>query len=189
MRRFFTLLGAATAATLWVVGCGSDSPSSPAASAGSTGSAGSAAVTQCVGNNAEFTSSTFAAQTTAGKACANASDNATVCANDLPTLGATCGKGCLGMGMGNDALEAECVAGCINDGLSGSTDIATDCMACYTTDVECARKNCLVTCGLNPTGAGCAACRVEKGCVAAFYECSGLPVPGGSTENAGAGGT
>lgn len=164
MRRFFMLVGVSTTAALLLLGCGSDSD------AGSD----NGAITQCVGNNAEFTLTEFIAQTEADKACSSDSDATSVCGHDMPLIGGTCGKGCLG--MGDDAAQAECVAGCIQDKLT--TPLSADCVACYTADVECARKKCLTTCGLGPTSAECATCRADNGCTAAFYECSGLPEPG-----------
>ncbi len=84
--------------------------------------------------------------------------------------------------MGDESHPAECVAGCIQDALaeSKSEALSEDCMACYTADVECARKKCLTPCGLGPTSAAFATCRVDHGCAAASYECSGLPEPGGT---------
>lgn len=203
MRRFFTLVVAATTAVLSLTSCGSDSDDSAnkGGSGGSSngvsgghsgghsgddsgsdsgGAAGDGSTSQCVANNAEFTLSEFLAQTQADKACSSESDATSVCQNDMPVIGGTCGKGCLG--MGDDAEQAECVAGCIQDALakSQSEALSEDCLACYTADVECARKNCLTTCGLAPTSAACATCRVDNGCVAAFYACSGLPEPGGT---------
>ena len=172
MGRISILLGAAALATLAVVGCGSDS----------NGAKPTPAPSQCVGVNAEFSASTF----TSTQACK--SDTATICGNDLPTIAGKCGASCFAAG-GDDPTQASCVASCVNDGLSaGSAAIGAACMACYTGDVECARKNCAVMCGLAPTSDNCATCRITNGCTAGFYECSGLPLPGLSGA-AGAGGT
>jgi hypothetical protein len=54
--------------------------------------------------------------------------------------------------------------------------------------VACARHNCFLECGTMPTSAGCAQCRVDMGCAAPFYACSGLPVPTGITLPSGAAG-
>jgi len=170
------LVVAATTAALSSLGCSSDSDDGSANNGGSSG----AAPTQCVGNNAEFTHAEFLAQTEEGYGCSAESDSSTVCANDMPLIGGTCGKGCLG--MGTDAEQADCVATCITDKLdsTNSGSLSSECMACYTADIECARKNCLTSCGLGPTSEACADCRIEKGCADAFYECSGLPQPGGA---------
>ena len=173
MRRFFMLVLAASTAALSLVGCASDSDSGSENSGGSGGSP----LSQCVGNNADFTPAEFYAQTEEGYACSSQSDMSTVCATNMPLVGGTCGKACLN--MGTDAEQADCVAECIQDALhdANSAALSDDCMACYTADIECARKNCLTTCGLGPTSEECATCRSEKGCAAAFYECSGLPEP------------
>ncbi|HYQ45193.1 MAG TPA: hypothetical protein VER11_24570 [Polyangiaceae bacterium] len=167
MRRYFMLVVATTAAVLSAIGCGSDSDG---------GGDGGNTLTQCLGNNAEFTPEEFLAQTADGKGCSSASDVNTVCSNDMPLVAGTCGKGCLGM-----SDEATCVAGCIQDAVThgNSKPLSNSCLTCYGADVDCARTQCLVPCGLGPTSAECATCRVEKGCAAAFYDCSGLPQPTG----------
>jgi hypothetical protein len=181
------LVFAAATAALSSLGCGSDSDGgsnngggSNGGGASNNGGSGGSAITQCVANNAEFTRAEFVAQTEQGYACSAESDASTVCASNMPLIGGTCGKGCLG--MGTDAEQADCVAACINDALitAKSEPLSDECMACYTADVECARKNCLTQCGLAPTSETCATCRTEKGCAAAFYECSGFPEPAGA---------
>jgi len=175
MRRLFMLVVAVTVPALSLLGCGSDSDAS-SNNGGSSGAAGGSSVTQCVGNNAEFTHAEFVAQTQDGKACSEASDVTTVCANNMPVVGGTCGKGCLGMDN-----EGTCVAECIQDALTmaHSEPLSVGCLTCYVEDVGCARDNCLAPCGLNPSSEACFTCRTDKGCVDAFYECSGLPEPGG----------
>jgi len=199
MRILSTLLIVTTSAVVSLVGCGSDSDGGSAnkgggangggangGSANNGGSAGSS-LAQCLGINAEFTPAEFLAQTSKGKACA--SDVGSVCDNDLPVVGGECGKGCLG--MGDDAAQAVCVAGCIQDDLASakSKPLSEGCMACYTGDIACARTNCLLKCGLDPTSDTCLMCRIENGCVAGFYACSGLPLPGTSGGSGGEGGS
>jgi hypothetical protein len=175
MRRFFVLAIAATGAALSMLGCNSDDSSTP--NTGGSGGSGGAPLTHCVGINSEFTPTEFYAQAQADKGCSSSTDLATVCANDLPTIGATCGHGCLG--MGDDAAQAMCIATCIDKALTDAKahPLSTDCMTCYIGDIACARDMCLMPCALNPGGSECAACRVEMGCVETFYGCSGLPVP------------
>jgi len=179
MRRVFMLVvaPAVAALALVLVGCGSDSDGGSSNNGGSSGAAGGGSTSQCVANNAEFTHAQFLAQTEPGKACSDASDASTVCASDMPLIGGTCGKGCLG--MGDDAAQATCVADCIKTEIAKSkaAPLSDDCMACYTADVECARKNCLTACGLAPTSEACYTCRNDNGCVDEFYSCSGLPEP------------
>jgi hypothetical protein len=185
MRRFLMLVVAATAAALSSLGCSSDSDDGGSNNGGSAGSA----LAQCVGSNSEYTPAEFLAETEPGYGCSAASDVNSVCANNLPLIGGTCGKGCLG--MGDDAAQAACVSGCIQAEVakSHSAALSEDCMACYTSDIECARKNCLVPCGLDPAGSTCFTCRTDKGCVDAFYSCSGLPQPGMSDGGGGEGGS
>jgi len=174
MRRYFMLVAVGTAAVLSVVGCGSDSDGG---TANNGGGAGASSLTQCLGNNAEFTPDEFVAGTEDGKGCSDLTDMQTVCANDMPLIVGTCGKNCLNM-----ADEAMCVAACVQQKVTHDSygPLSNGCLTCYGEDVVCARDNCLVACGLNPTSAGCATCRLEKGCADAFYECSGLPRPTGS---------
>jgi len=175
MRGFFTLLAAVAAATLSVGGCSSSDSGPGASSAGTAGESGDA---QCVSVNSTYTASTFLAATTKGAACANAPDAATTCVNNMAVVAGTCGKGCLG--MGDDTAQAACVADCINNGgnlADGSGPIGNDCMACYTADVQCARKLCLTRCGFAPGSTDCADCRYEMGCAQPFYACSGFPDP------------
>ena len=173
MRSFITLLAAAGTAALLVVGCGSDGDSSP-------GSAGSSGVAMCVGSYADFTPDAFLAKHTDGLGC-TADDASIVCSNDLVVYTGACGKGCLG--MGDDAAQAVCVGKCLDGKLS--KPLTASCTTCYEADVECARKNCLFECGIDPTSDKCAVCRSTKGCAGAFYECSGLPAPTGSDDGAG----
>lgn len=185
-----TLLVAVTAAALSVGACSSDS--SGGGGGGATGMAGAAGDSsgndaQCVKVNAAYTVSSFLAATTKGGACDNATDAATTCVNDMAVVAGTCGKGCLD--MGDDAAQAVCVADCVNGGnlADGSGPIGTECMACYTADVECARKNCLARCGLAPGSVDCADCRYEMGCAQPFYACTGYPDPR-ATSGGGEGG-
>ena len=181
MRLYFMLVVATTTAILSTIGCGSDSDGG---SSNTAGSGGGSSVTQCLGNNAEFTADEFMALTEDGKGCSSASDVNTVCSNDMPLVVGTCGKGCLGM-----SDEATCVGACIQDAVThgSSQPLSNSCLTCYGADVECARTECLAPCGLGPTSEACATCRIEKGCAESFYSCSGLPEPTG-TGAAGAGG-
>jgi|SRR6188768_123051 len=180
MRHFFTFVVSATMAALSLLGCSSDDDSGGSNNAGSGGSA----PTQCVGINAEFDSAEFLAQTAPGKGCSSASDVSTVCANNMPVIVGTCGASCLNM-----SDEAQCVAGCVEDGLSPKSEkLSQECLACYGADIECAKEHCLGPCGPAPASPSCAECRVNSGCAAAFYACSGLPVPGGSDGGGGDGG-
>ena len=172
MRRYFVLVAVATTAVLSVVGCGSDSDGG---SSNTGGSGGGSSLEQCVGSYDEFTPTEFYAQTTPDKGCSSQSDMTSACANNMPLIVGTCGKGCLNM-----ADEQQCIADCIQSALTDahSAELSDACLTCYGADVACAKENCLAACGLNPTSQTCATCRAEKGCADAFYECSGLPDPG-----------
>ncbi len=184
--RSITMIGfAAVAAALSVVGCNDSDDSVPMESAGASNagapstagaSGGGNTEQECVATYEGLTSTEFLATTTADKACSSESDATTACTDDMPTVAGACGRACLG--MGNDAQQATCVAGCITDKLAEDDKALSDsCIGCYTANVECARKNCLVDCGLNPTGEACTKCRADNGCASAFYDCSGLPEP------------
>ena len=180
MRSFLMIGFAAAAAALSVVGCNDSDDGTPAETAGSSSTAGSSGggntEKQCVVTYEGLTSTEFLAEVTAGKACSDDSDAETVCTSDMTDIAGECGKGCLG--MGDDAAQATCVAGCITDTLAeDKASLSDECISCYTVDVECARKNCLLACGLDPTSANCATCRAENNCASTFYDCSGLPEP------------
>jgi hypothetical protein len=176
MRGFITLLGAVAAATLSVVGCGSDSVT-PAGSAGATGDV------QCHGDYSVLKQSQFDALVDSSGKCAGASDRTALCAQDITTLAEQCGGGCFQSAASDDAAQATCVAVCINHGASLALSVA--CVDCYVADVACARDNCALQCGLAPTSATCAACRVDAHCAPDFFACSGLP---GQSSEPGAGG-
>jgi hypothetical protein len=177
MHRFITLACAVTAATLVVVGCGSSDDSSSPSSGGSGGSSSDA---QCKGDYADLTQSVFTAQVSASGKCV--SDVTTLCSNDVTTDAENCGSDCFKMNAKDqDGCVTTCLASTVTPALSN------DCTSCYVADIACARSNCLISCGTAPASQGCADCRVMYGCVAAFYPCSGLPMPGGGG-SVGAGG-
>lgn len=184
MRGMFTWVLVSTAA-LTALGCGGDNADSSnnGGAAGSTsaggsnsgGASGGNLATQCIGSNAEFNLGQYLDQASPAGACAERSDATSVCKNNMTTLAGNCGKGCLG--MGDDAAQAACVAGCIQDGLATGTALSGSCVDCYASDVACARKKCLFDCGLQPTSAACATCRAQNDCTSSFYACSGLAEP------------
>jgi len=190
MHRFFSLACAVAAATSLVVACGSSDDSGSGNNAGSAGSGagGSSSTQKCAAPAyADVVAQDFASKAVAGKACSSDSDLADLCNEDLAGLGASCGKTCLLQAGTDDAAQATCVAACIDQGLSsGAKPLSDGCMSCYTTDVQCARKQCFAQCAAAPTSDICLQCRIDMGCLPAFYECSGAPVPMGV--NLGAGG-
>ncbi len=115
-------------------------------------------------------------------------DTAAVCSNDVTALVGTCGKTCFLQAASDDDSQAACVAPCIMQAVTTPKMLSDSCIDCYVQDVACARDLCLGTCGVTPGSADCAKCRAENGCAAAFYGCSGLPVPAGTDlGSAGAG--
>jgi len=197
MHRFFSLACAVAAATSLVVACGSSDDSGSGNAGGSAGAGagagGTTSAAQCAAPAyADVAAADFASKADTTKACAGDSDLADLCNQDLAGLGASCGKTCLLQAGSDDAAQATCVAACINQGLtSGATPLSDACMSCYTTDVQCARKECFGQCAVSPTSAGCQQCRIDMGCLPAFYQCSGAPVPSGidlGSTNSGSGG-
>lgn len=181
MHRFFSLACAVAAATSLAVACGSSDDSSSGNNGGSSGSGGSSSAAKCAAPAyADVASSDFASKADTSKACSGDSDLADLCNQDLAGLGASCGKTCLLQAKSDDASQAACVSACIDQGFSsGATPLSDGCMSCYTADVACARKNCLGPCATNPTSSTCQQCRIDMGCLPAFYDCSGAPVPAG----------
>jgi len=198
MHRFITFACAVTAATLLVVGCGSDSDDSSSGGGGSggsgasAGSGGGSSSTQCVGVYADLTHSMFTSKLATDGKCIADSDATAVCTKDVTKTTAQCGASCYATAEKTDAAQDACTSSCISDSIT----LSTDCLGCYLTDVACSRKHCLLVCGTAPTSAGCATCRQENGCADAFYSCSGLPLPSalagggsGGTSNGAAGDT
>ncbi|HEX3854136.1 MAG TPA: hypothetical protein VHW01_24400 [Polyangiaceae bacterium] len=175
MRRFMTLLVAVAAATLSVGGCSSDSD-------GGGGSAGSANG-QCKGDYAALTQSELDAKVAPKGGCA--ADVVAICGNNVTTAAEECGADCFMNMAADDATQDKCVSSCIGAALP----LSDSCLACYVTDVGCARDNCKVICGIAPTSADCLTCRVTNGCTAAFFSCSGLPDEVTDTGAGGAGDT
>jgi hypothetical protein len=98
---------------------------------------------------------------------------------------ADCGTSCLSQST-DPATLPTCVTECLKKNTTPS--LSDGCTGCYVADVGCSVANCLATCAAGSTP-DCAACRVEKGCAAAFYTCSGLPLPTASGGSGGASST
>ncbi len=184
MRSFIAVLVAVAAGSLSVGACSSDS-------AGGGGGAG-AGSTMCHGDYAALTETEFDSQLNSAGKCTGASDSAIECSNDVTTLAEECGADCFKNEAPDDATQDGCVKDCLST--STTSPLSAACTACYITDVGCARDHCKVLCGVAPTSDGCYDCRVQNGCVAAFFPCSGLPnerdLPGagGAGDAAGASG-
>lgn len=182
MRRFFTLLVAATTATLSVVGCGSEDDSAAPGNTG--GGAGAPAAAQCKGDYAALTKEQLDAAVDSSGKCGGDDDRAVVCANDTTRKVTICGSDCFMTG-GSTEVQDACVASCVERTTSPS--LSAGCIDCYVADIACTRTNCPIVCGASPTSVGCAACRVQFGCAPDFFACSGLPGPDDLSGAAGAG--
>jgi hypothetical protein len=184
MRHLITLLSAVAAATILVVGCSSSSDSGPASTGGSGGGSSDA---QCVGDYADLKQSAFNAQVMSAGKCASSSDETAVCVNDVTSIAETCGDGCfMTVSDKSAAPQDACTSTCLGSMVTPA--LSSDCQSCYVADVACARANCLIFCGTDPGGSGCMTCRQMNGCIAAFYACSGLPIPAGTSLGAGGAG-
>ena len=195
MRGFFTLASAAIAVALWMVGCNSDNDSVATSRGGSAGSAGGGSDAKCGGVYADLSLSVFESKLSSSGSCIGPSDAPTICAIDVTKIAEECGGSCFKTAASDSAAQDTCNTNCLNSMITPTP--SGDCLACYVADITCARTNCLLSCGLMPTSQACADCRDLHGCVSAFYNCSGLPLPTGSgsggsgsggSSNAGAGG-
>ncbi len=130
----------------------------------------------------DLTKSKIKAKTTSG-ACVDDTD--AICGANMVAVTGQCGVAC--NSQSTDPLTvAACTKDCIQEAVTPKP--SDECTNCYVADVGCSIQNCLTDCAAGPTDA-CNACRLEKGCTAAFYGCSGLPVPGSGSGGSGNGGS
>lgn len=132
----------------------------------------------------DLTKSKLKAKTTSG-ACE--ADTDALCGANMVAVTGQCGVGCNAQST-DAATVAKCTKDCIQADEGVKPTLSDDCTNCYVADVGCSIQNCLTDCAAAPTGPACNACRLEKGCAAAFYECSGLPIPGSGSGGIGNGG-
>jgi hypothetical protein len=170
MKRIISALVLVTAATLGVAGCGGDDDDD-SANTGGTGGSG------VIPNGGEPAATGGDASPSGGAPTGNVMCDPTekgVCQNDMDcpfvvdgtariTAG-TCGQGCIG--------KAET---CSRDCIVMMLDMSAECASCYADTVNCTIMNCLAECIGDPEAQACKQCQVDKGCRAAFDECSGLP--------------
>jgi hypothetical protein len=97
--------------------------------------------------------------------CQNAMDCPFVVDGTARIEAGKCGQSCLSSGDEN----------CSRDCILETLEMSPDCAQCYADTVACTIMNCLGACINDPEAAACKECQVEKGCRAAFDECSGLP--------------
>ena len=103
--------------------------------------------------------------------CMNAEDGAILGAVDVAAVTSDAATACY---LGGATEDASYVA-CTSEALIDETGLTAGCVDCFVQSALCAKNNCLVECLSDPVA--CETCREENGCISAFYECSGLPVP------------
>jgi len=171
MKRIISALALLAAAGLGIAGCSGDDDDDTANTGGSAGTS----VTPSGGEPASTggTGATGGEPATGNVTCDPAENG--VCQNDQDCpfvvdgrariAAGTCGKGCLASSDEN----------CARDCLLEELDMSSDCAQCYVDTVACTVMECLGECVSDPEADACKQCQVDKGCRAAFDECSGLP--------------
>lgn len=164
MKRIISALALLSVASLGVAGCGGDDDDDTTAGGGTGG-------TSVVPNGGEpaasggDTSGNVMCDPAEKGVCQNAMDCPFVVDGTARMTAGTCGQGCVGNS------DENCSRDCITDKL----EMSPDCAKCYADTVNCTIMNCLGECIANPEADMCKQCQVDKGCRAAFDECSGLP--------------
>jgi hypothetical protein len=175
MKRMISAWLLVSAAALSATACGGDDDddSTGPSGGGESSQAGEPATGDGGATAAGGSGSNAGAPSTGNVACDESVDG--VCQNptDCPSVASgaarvsagSCGQGCL------SSSEENCAVDCI----VGETSMTPECAACYAGAVACATQKCLADCIADPESDGCKLCQVEKGCRAAFNDCSGLP--------------
>jgi hypothetical protein len=182
MKRIISALALVTAAAVGIAGCSGDDDDDtantaagkastggePATNGGTPGTNGGEPATNGgePATNGGAPSGNVMCDPTADGVCQNAMDCPFVVDGTARIKAGECGKGCL-----STPDDENCSRDCILDAL----DMSGECAQCYADTVACTIKNCLGACINDPEAAACKECQVEKGCRAAFDECSGLP--------------
>jgi hypothetical protein len=191
MKRIISALVLVTAASIGGAGCSGDDDDSNNGTAGKGNSAGThatgdggtpatnnggapAAMAGMPATNNGGEPSTNGGAASSGNVMCDPTEDG-VCQNpiDCPfvvdgtarTTAGECGMGCV------ISSDENCSRDCILDKL----DMSSDCAQCYAGAVACAIKNCIAQCLQDSEAVACKQCQVDKGCRAAFNECSGLP--------------
>lgn len=161
-------------AMAFAMACGDDDDAPPAP-------------TQCKSPYSDRTAEDLEERTSPTGACADDTD--AVCKSDVITETSTCATGCFPMYPDDAQKAAACTLDCLHENLAPAP--SDKCLNCYLVSVNCTATNCFSECITGGAAApACIHCRAESGCTAAFYACSGLPLPTGTTPtpNGGAGG-
>lgn len=162
--------------------CADDDDPSGGNTGGGSGFGGGANTQACQFPYAEETAATLRAATTSG-ACATDTD--AVCGTNMVQVAGMCGVACNAQSTDLDTVAA-CTKECIQNEVSPKP--SDGCTGCYVASVGCSIINCATECAAGPTSP-CNDCRLAKGCTAAFYNCSGLPIPSAGTGGNGSGGS
>jgi hypothetical protein len=178
MKRFIAALALVTAASAGIAGCGGDDDDEPTGTAGKGSTGGEPSTDGGTPSTDGGTPSTDGGTAAGGAPSGNVSCDETldgVCQNpmDCPFVvdgtarvtAGTCGKGCLA------SSDENCARDCLLEELA----MSSECAQCYVDTVACTVMKCLAECVSDPEADACKLCQVEKGCRAAFNECSGLP--------------
>jgi hypothetical protein len=175
MKRLISALAMATAAAVGIAGCGGDDDDDTANPTGGKGSTGGEPGTNGgtpgtnggePGANGGAPSGNVMCDPTAEGVCQNAMDCPFVVDGTARIEAGKCGQDCL-----KSPDDPDCSRDCILQMLA----MSSECAQCYADTVACTIMNCLGVCFNAAESAACKECQVEKGCRAAFNECSGLP--------------
>jgi hypothetical protein len=169
MKRFISALVLVSVAGLGVAGCGGDDDdddSMPTAGTSGTGATGGEASNNAgdTGNGGTPGTGNVMCDPSVNGVCQNDTDCPFVDDGTARITAGSCGQGCIGK-------DEDCSRDCILMML----DMTSECASCYADTVNCTIMNCLSECVGDPEADACKECQVDKGCRAAFDECSGLP--------------
>jgi hypothetical protein len=170
MKRLISALVLVSIAGLGVAGCGGDDDddddSSSTAGTSGTGATGGEASNNAgdTGNGGTPATGNVMCDPSVNGVCQNDTDCPFVDDGTARITAGSCGQGCIGK-------DEDCSRDCIVMML----DMTSECASCYADTVNCTIMNCLAECIGDPEADACKECQVDKGCRAAFDECSGLP--------------
>jgi hypothetical protein len=130
----------------------------------------------CVGQTfGRFTRASLGSAVATGM-CGGSADLDVICRNDVGVATRECGSGCYLQNPGaGEAALVTCTNACVN--MRIMPNLSAGCQSCYTASVLCTAANCAAQCAADPNTPACQACQVQRGCLPAFFGCSGLPAP------------
>jgi hypothetical protein len=135
----------------------------------------------CHGVYDGYSRKTLGESVQSGGQCTKASDLDVICDNDIVGITTTCGTDCLLTGkygpftMVKQPELTMCTSDCAKAKVMPG--LSDPCLQCYAQVVTCTTVNCALQCALDTSGKPCQTCQVQKGCLAAFSACSGVPAP------------